>query len=180
MGNKEDDTDSSSEGGSIIYTVQKNYEDFNCTVMLDFTNISVQKLKTSNASDKISASSLISSEEVLRSHSEGYDDPTSAEFNAPELPQANLFERLWQRTNKENEEFVYQLQVVVPKPNSSVRDSGYSTRRTVGQSTVFSQVGSKIIVCTNKYTVDKISRFYKLFLSLLNPHLVRNSHQKAL
>ena len=93
--------------------------------------------------------------------------------NTPELPQANLLERLWQTTDKENEEYVHQQLVVVPKPKI---DSGYSTRRTVGQSTVFSQVNSIVIVCTNKYTVDEISRFYKLFLSLFNPHLVRNSH----
>ena len=147
--NKEDDADNSSESGSMIYTVQKNYEDSNCSVTFDFTNISFQKLKTSNTSVNFSASSLISSGKVLRSRSEGYDDSTSA---APDLPQANLFERLWQRTDKENEEYTHQQQVVVAKPNSSVIDSGYSTRRTVGQSTVYSQVSSIIIVCTNKYS----------------------------
>ena len=112
----------------------------------------VKKLETSSASYNFSASSLISTGEILMSHLEGYDDPTSEKFNAPELPQANLFERLWQRTDKENEEYVHQQLGVVLKPNRSVSDSGYSTRRTVGQSTVHSQVGSIIIVCTNKYS----------------------------
>ena len=139
----------------MIHTVQNNYEDSNCTVTLDFTNISVQNLKTSNVSNNFTASSLISSGEVLRSHLEGYDDPTSAKFNVPELPLANLFERLWQRTDKENKEYVHQQLVVVAKPNSSVVDSGYSTQHTVGQSTVYSQVSSKIMACT-----DKCSRLY--------------------
>ena len=132
----------------MIHTVQNNYEGSNRTIPLDFTNTSVQKLKTSNVS---SASSLISSGEVLMSHSQGYDDPISTKFNAPELPQANLIERLWQRTDKENEEYVHQQQVV-PKPNRSVSDSGYSTQHTVGQSTVYSQVSSIVIACTNKYS----------------------------
>ena len=139
----------------MIHTVQNDCENSNCTVTLDFTNISVQKLKASNVSKNFSASSLISSGEVSMPHLEDYDDPTLTKSDAPELPQANLFERLWQRTDKENEEYLHQQQVVVPKPNSSVRDSGYSTRRTVGQSTVYSEVGSKIIVCTNKYKVSK-------------------------
>ena len=161
----------------MIQTVQSNYADSNRTVLTDFTNISVQKLKTSNvsgnfsaislgevymmsrlkgyddptsnASDNFSVSSSISSWKELVSHSEGYDDPTSTKFNAPELPQANLFKRLWQRTDKE---YVHQQLVVVPKPNSSMRDYGYSTRFTAGQSTVYSQVGSKIIAYTNKYS----------------------------
>ena len=150
----------------MIHTVQNNCEDSDCTVTLEVTNISVQNYKTSKI---FAASSLISSGEELMSHLEGYDDPTSTKFNAPELPQANLFERWWQGTDKENEEYIYQQLVVVPKPNSSVRDSGYSTRHTVGQSTVYSQVGSKIIICTNKYTVDEISRFYKLILITVKP-----------
>ena len=136
----------------MIHTVQNNYEGSNYTVLSDFTNISVQKLKTSKVSGNFSASSLILSGEILMSHSEGYDDPTSTKFNAPELPQANLFEYLCQRTDKENEEYFHQQQVVVTKPNSSVRDSGYSTRRTVGQSTVYSQVSCIVTVCTNKYS----------------------------
>ena len=143
----------------MIHTVQNNYEGSNRTVLSDFTNISVQKLETSNVSRNFSASRLISSGEVLRSHSEGYDDPTLTKFNVPELPQANLIERLWQRTDKENEEYAHQQQVDVPKPNSSVIDSGYSTRHTVDQSTVYSQVSSIVIACTNKYTVDEIYRF---------------------
>ena len=107
--------------------------------------------QTSNVSDNFSASSLISSGKVLTSHLEGYDDPTSAKFNAPELPQANLIERLWQRTDKQIDEHVHQ-QVVVSKPNRLVSDSGYSTRHTVGQSTINSQVSSKIIACTNKHS----------------------------
>ena len=134
----------------MIHTVQNNSEDSDCTVTLDVTNISIQNYKTSNV---FTASSLISSGEELMSHSESYDDPTSTKFNAPELPQANLFERLWQRTDKENEEYIHQQQVVVTKPNSSVRDSGYSTRRTVGHSTVYSQVGSIIIACTDKCSI---------------------------
>ena len=136
----------------MIHTVQNNCEDSNHTVTLDFTSISVQKLKTSSVSGVITASSSISSRKVLMSHLEGYDDSISTKFNAPELPQANLIERLWQTTDKESEECIHQQQVVVPKPNSSVRDSGYCTRHTVGQSTVYSQVSSIVTACTNKYS----------------------------
>ena len=154
FGKKEDDAGNSNEGGSIIHTVQNNCEDSNHTVTLDFTSMSVQKHETSYVSGIFSAGSSISPGKVLMSHLEGYDDPISTKFNAPELPQANLFERLWQRTDKKNGEFVRQQQVVVPKPNSSVSDSGYSTCRTVGQSTVYSQVGSIVTACYGalKYT----------------------------
>ena len=82
------------------------------------------------------------------SQSEDYGDPGSKKYSTPDLPQANLFERLWQTTDKivqENEERSHQQLLAAPKPNSSVRDSGYSTRRTIYQSTVYSQVG---FMCT--------------------------------
>ena len=66
----------------------------------------------------------------------------------PELPRVDLLERLGQRIDKvdssfkEIEEHRNQPVVVIPKANSSVRDSGYSSQHTVCLSTVDSQVSN--------------------------------------
>ena len=89
----------------------------------------------------------IQSKEALISSTEEHDNPID-KSTMPNLPPADLIDRLLQRPKVTKSpcsiEQSNQLVVMdVPKAESSVKDSGYSTRHTkLAQSTIFQQVGT--------------------------------------
>ena len=113
-------------------------------------DINQHKHTSSNVSNNSTASSGVQSEEALISPTEEHDNPIIDESTVPDLPPADLIDHLLQRPpiiNSPSIEHSNQPVVMeVPKAESSVKDSGYSTRHTkLAQSTIFQQV--RIIIC---------------------------------
>ena len=106
------------------------------------------KHTSSNVSNNSSASSGIQSEEALISPTEEYDNPIDKSTIMPDLPQEDLFDRLLLQRPKITkslsvEQSIQPVVMGVPKTESSIKDSGYSTRHTkLAQSTIFQQVGN--------------------------------------